>query len=58
MRLLAVAYLLIAFSFSSAAQQARFIGAGGCSGSNCHGGTAAANDRTTEFRETSMRSGR
>jgi hypothetical protein len=49
MRLLASGLLLLASTGGLNAQDARFIGAGGCSGSNCHGGTAAASEKDSRI---------
>ena len=49
MKLLAAGLLLCAFRFASEAQEAKYIGAGGCSSSNCHGGTSAASEKDSRI---------
>lgn len=44
-----IAPLLVVFTSSLWGQAGRYIGAGGCSGSNCHGGTAAANEKDSRI---------
>ena len=44
-----VALLFLAFAVSLHGQQAKYVGAGGCSGSNCHGGTAAAAEKDSRI---------
>jgi hypothetical protein len=46
---LALGWFVCAFAISLPAQEARYVGAGGCSGSNCHGGTAAASEKDSRI---------
>ena len=43
------AFAVLFLALSSQAQDAKYIGAGGCSGSNCHGGTAAASEKESRI---------
>lgn len=49
MRLLGTGLFLCVLHIGAQAQPARYIGAGGCSGSNCHGGTSAASERDSRI---------
>ena len=49
MRFVRFALLITAAVVSGRAQEARYIGAGGCSGSNCHGGTSPLNEKDSRI---------